>query len=388
VESLAIHDEAPDILVVDDTPENLQLLAGMLKERGYKVRPVRSGPVALQAARHHPPDLMLLDISMPEMSGYEVCAVAKADAALKDIPVIFISALDDLSDKVQAFTVGGVDYITKPFQVEEVAARVGTHLQLRRTHQRLAKALRELREDVDLAALIQCRLLPEPGPPVFQSGLRLVARYVPQQAVGGDYFDFAELNRDLVMIVLADVAGHGLQAAFVTGLIKTCFVLAGQRFPYPPGFARQLNRLLLDLTPDRSFVTMVLCIYDAVNRTLHYLNAGHLPFPVLVLPGEEPRPLSTKSNPLLGVIDIEQFAEEAFPMPRGTMLLLATDGVTETYGPNGERFGYDRLLDTVRTHSTDTPSELDQAVFDEVTRFRGSAAQNDDIATVTMQFDY
>ena len=132
-----IHPEsaAPNILVVDDVPENLQLLFRMLKENGYKARPVASGRLALDAARQTPPDLILLDINMPEMNGYDVCAEIKADELLKDIPVIFISALHESMDKVKAFGMGGVDYITKPFQAEEVEARVKTHLELYRQKQ-------------------------------------------------------------------------------------------------------------------------------------------------------------------------------------------------------------------------------------------------------------
>src|SRR6202789_4487334 len=120
------------ILAVDDTPANLQVLAGMLKERGYKVRPVPSGKLALLAAQRDPPDLILLDINMPEMNGYEVCVHLKADDRLKAIPVIFTSALTEPLDKVQAFSVGGVDYLPKPFHMEELHARVETHLKLRR----------------------------------------------------------------------------------------------------------------------------------------------------------------------------------------------------------------------------------------------------------------
>ena len=131
---------APNILIVDDTPANVLLLVRMLTERGYKPRPVLSGKLALQAAHMEKPDLILLDINMPEMNGYEVCVQLKADAALKKIPVIFISALSETIDKVKAFRVGGVDYVTKPFQFEEVYARVQTHLQLHR--------LEKLRDDL------------------------------------------------------------------------------------------------------------------------------------------------------------------------------------------------------------------------------------------------
>ncbi len=126
-----------DILVVDDTPANLRLLSQMLIDRGYKVRPVPNGSLALSAARAAPPDLILLDVNMPDMNGYVVCEQLKADEHTRDIPILFISALDDIEDKVKAFVVGGVDYITKPFRIEEVAARVATHLALRKLQQQL-----------------------------------------------------------------------------------------------------------------------------------------------------------------------------------------------------------------------------------------------------------
>ena len=144
-----VDQKTPDILVVDDTPANLQLLIGMLKQRGYRVRAVPSGKLAIQAVQNEKPDLILLDINMPEMNGYEVCKQLKADEALKEIPVLFISALGETIDKVKAFSVGGVDYVTKPFQFEEVYARVQTHLQLRRLQIELEGKNRQLQENYD-----------------------------------------------------------------------------------------------------------------------------------------------------------------------------------------------------------------------------------------------
>ena len=137
-------DAPSDILVVDDTPANLRLLSQMLAERGYKVRAVLNGSHAITAAQAAPPDLILLDIRMPDMDGYQVCQYLKADERTRHVPVLFISALGETEDKVKAFAVGGVDYITKPFQVEEVLARVQTHLTLRNLHRQLQTANAEL----------------------------------------------------------------------------------------------------------------------------------------------------------------------------------------------------------------------------------------------------
>jgi signal transduction histidine kinase len=130
----------PSILVVDDTPANLELLSNLLQAWGYEPRPVLSGRQALAAARAEPPDLILLDVRMPEMDGLEVCAQLKADAALKDIPVIFITALTETADKIKAFALGAVDYVTEPFQAEEVRARVEAHLEIRRQQRALQQA--------------------------------------------------------------------------------------------------------------------------------------------------------------------------------------------------------------------------------------------------------
>lgn len=137
-----------NILIVDDAPANLRLLSGILNKQGYKVRSVISGPMALTATRAAPPDLILLDINMPEMNGYEVCQRLKENEETCDIPIIFISALDATEDKVKAFTIGGVDYITKPFQGEEVLARVQTHLALRDAQRQLQEANKDLERQV------------------------------------------------------------------------------------------------------------------------------------------------------------------------------------------------------------------------------------------------
>src|SRR5919199_5402787 len=137
-----------DILVVDDIPDNLRLLSTMLAERGYKVRKAISGQMAFISAKTALPDVILLDINMPGMNGYEVCTQLKADEQTRDVPVIFISALDDVLDKVKAFAVGGVDYITKPFQTQEVIARIENQLTLVRQQSSLRERTAQLEEEI------------------------------------------------------------------------------------------------------------------------------------------------------------------------------------------------------------------------------------------------
>jgi sigma-B regulation protein RsbU (phosphoserine phosphatase) len=311
-----------------------------------------------------------------------------------------MSGLEATAEKVKAFRAGGVDYITKPFRAEEVVARVGTHLQLRQAmevikcererlqaaHERLSKAMKELRSGIEVAGEIQRSMLPAPGMHALGATVELSARYAPEISVGGDFFDFASIGDGHAAFILADVSGHGLHAAYITALIKMSFVLAGDRQLDPVRFVLGLNRLLCELTPEGSFATAVYCTYEIANRKLRYLNAGHSPFPILVKPGEPPKPISTETNPLLGIIELSMLTEEVITIPPGAMLIMATDGLTEARNPDGKQFGYDRLLATVARHARATPAELDHAVFDELTRFRGDAAQSDDIAMLTIRF--
>ncbi len=148
-----------NILIVDDTHANLRLLAGILSEGNYIVRPVTDGHLALVSARAEPPDLILLDIMMPRMSGYEVCEKLKADEQTRDIPIIFISARNEILDKVKAFSLGGVDYITKPFHAEEVLIRIQTHLALRNLQKHLEQKNRTLSETLNQLKSIQNQLI-------------------------------------------------------------------------------------------------------------------------------------------------------------------------------------------------------------------------------------
>jgi len=143
------NDTPGNLLVVDDNPNNLRLLASMLTDKGFKVRSVINGTMALTAVKTAPPDLILLDINMPGMNGYQVCEILKQDETSAEIPVIFISALDELQDKVKAFEAGGVDYITKPFQLKEVMARVTTQLDLRKTRRALEEKNRDQKIIID-----------------------------------------------------------------------------------------------------------------------------------------------------------------------------------------------------------------------------------------------
>ncbi|NIU62099.1 MAG: response regulator, partial [Pseudomonas stutzeri] len=238
--------DAPEanILIVDDTPANLRLLSQMLAEQGYRVRPAPDGPLALAAARAEHPDLILLDIRMPEMDGYQVCEHLKADVRTRDIPIVFISALDATEDKVRAFTVGGVDYVTKPFQVEEVLARVETHLALRRMQKQLQRANRKMERELALAGEVQASFLPRQLPDI--PGWQLSVTLRPARATSGDFYDVNLLPNGRLGILVADVVDKGAGAALFMALSSTLIRTYAVEYPAQPELAlKAVNHRIL-----------------------------------------------------------------------------------------------------------------------------------------------
>ena len=225
-------DGGENILLVDDTPDNLRLLSHILAERNYHVRAVTNGRSRAGDCTVEPPDLILLDIRMPGMDGFEVCLAFKENEKTQDIPVIFISALDDVADKVKAFDVGGVDYITKPFQYEEVVARVETHLALRRCS--AIGMVESERWPVSWPWPVKFRRVfcrnKMPQIPGWQFSVTLQSA----RETSGDFFDMFTLPDGRLGSLVADVVDKGVCAALFMSLSYALFRTHVQQFPGEP----------------------------------------------------------------------------------------------------------------------------------------------------------
>jgi serine phosphatase RsbU (regulator of sigma subunit) len=368
-----------DILIVDDTPANLRLLSKMLSEQGYQVRPVPDGPLALAAVRAEPPDLILLDIRMPEMSGYEVCEHLKADAQTRDIPIIFISALDATQDKVKAFTVGGVDYITKPFQFEEVLARVETHLALRELQKQLQDANEKMERELALAGEVQASFLPSELPDVPDWQLAVTLK--PSRETSGDFYDVNLLPNGRLGILVADVVDKGAGAALYMALSWTLLRTYAAEYPTQPELVLgAVNRRILADTHTDQFVTVFYGILDPVTGTLVYSNAGHCP-PYLISAqhGQDVQELIRTGMPL-GILEDRAWEREAVQLAPGDALVLYTDGITEAQNEQGVFYGEDRLLESARASLGCPAQGIRDAIVADVHSFVGNAPQFDDIA--------
>jgi sigma-B regulation protein RsbU (phosphoserine phosphatase) len=377
-----------DILIVDDTPANLRLLSRMLTEQGYQARPVPDGPLALAAARAKPPDLILLDIRMPGMSGYEVCEQLKANSRTCDVPIIFVSAMDATEDKIRAFTAGGVDYVTKPFQFEEVLARVETHLALQRLQRRLQDANRKMAQELALAGEVQFSFLPRSLPDI--AGWQVAAALEPARETSGDFYDFIHLPEGRLGIVMADVSDKGAAAAMYMALSCTLIrTYAMEQHRQPERVLSEVNRRLLADTESYQFVTMVYGILDPESGTLSFCNAGHNS-PYLFRRGAGVGETDAVqalggTGPALGILPDQHWEQEAVQLAPGDVLVLYTDGITEARNSEKALFEDQRLLEAVKacvaTPSSQTPSAegVQAAILAAVHRFVGDAPQSDDI---------
>jgi sigma-B regulation protein RsbU (phosphoserine phosphatase) len=384
-----------NLLIVDDKPANLRLLASMLVEQGYKVRSAINGPLALTATAAAPPDMILLDINMPEMNGYEVCERLKADQDTRDIPIIFISALGETQDKVRAFQVGGVDYITKPFQVEEVLARVETHLALRRLQKQLQGANARFERELALAAEIQAGFLPSTIPDI--PGWQMAATLRPARETSGDFYDLIPLPNDRLGLLVADVTDKGTPAALFMALCRTLFRTFAVEYDKRPDLVfRAVHRRILADTNTNQFVTVFFGVLDPSTGTLTYANAGHNP-PYLFdyqngagASGAIQELANT--GPPLGLRmfqDVDWECREV-PLLPGDVLVMYSDGITEAQDARGDFFDEERLLNAVQknlgTAQQRGPSvqDIEHAIVSQLHSFTGETPQSDDITLMIL----
>ena len=370
-----------DILIVDDNPANLRLLSQMLSERGYKIRAVRSGERATESIKATLPELILLDICMGNMDGYQVCEQLKANAKTADIPVIFISALQEISDKVKGFKVGGVDYITKPFQFEEVLARVETHLALQRMRRKLLETNRRLAQELSLPGDLQASFLPASIPEIGNYELAFELR--PARETSGDFYDFFPLPGNRFGLVVADVVDKGAAAALLMALCRTLIRSHAQEHPDDPELVlSQTNARMLSDTDASRFVTVFFCVLSRENGVVQYCNAGHNP-PILIHKANTGQPIYLeKTGVPLGILHDQQWKCASVELSENDLMLAYTDGITEACNINGEMFGTERLTRVLIENIDIKASETIAAIFSAVDQHVQQPMAKDDMAVV------
>jgi phosphoserine phosphatase RsbU/P len=372
------------ILVVDDTPLNISVITGALKDT-YRTKVATSGAKALAiVAGDEKPDLILLDVMMPEMDGYEVCRRLKANPTTREIPVIFLTAQTEAEDETRGFEVGAVDYVHKPFSPPVMKARVQTHLALRETREKLAHQLLTIQKELETARLIQQSILPETMPQI--DGLDIAARYVPMASVAGDFYDFIAADSKHVGIFIADVSGHGMPAALIASMLKIALAAQSAHADDPARVLQGLNETLCGKF-QHHYVTAAYAFVDMEKRTLSYAGAGHPP--LLLWGAASPGVREVTENGLfLGKFDFATYSSVEAPLAPGDRCLFYTDGIPETNNPEDVEFGSERFRSFLEAEKSGSANQLADRLLAELDRWsaRGEGEDiNDDITMVTLR---
>ncbi len=370
------------ILIVDDIKANVDILVNALRD-DYKLSVALDGSAALRSVEKTPPDLVLLDIVMPGLDGYEVCRRLRADEATREVPVMFLSSLEDVQNKAQGFEVGGNDYLTKPFEVLEIKARVRSLLKAKA----YADAVREaMARDLAIAREIQMGILPSDLAGATKgTGLEVHAVIEPARAVGGDLYEVLRVSDSRIVVALGDVSGKGIPAALFMAVALTVLRTLARQFPEPDEILRRLNDELAEQNPRGMFVTLQCLVFDLEQRRVSCAGAGHHQLAVLS-PGRPPRLACPSSGRPAGLMLFNPIERETFALEHGDTFVLFSDGVSEAMNPAEDFYGEDRLLSALAATSSATLPEIVASVMADVRAFAAGAKQSDDITVLAARY--
>jgi phosphoserine phosphatase RsbU/P len=371
------------ILVVDDSPVNLRLVVRTLEGRGYRLLAAKNGRAALDIARRVRPDLILLDIMMPEMDGFEVCRALKADPLTRDAIVVFLSALGEVTDKVTGLELGASDYITKPIQAEEVIARVANHVARQQLEREVRRSRDRLQKELASAGAMQRGILPATLP--SGDGATFSAYYRTSLYAGGDYYDVLRLPDGQFGVIVADVSGHGAPSAIVMAMIRAA-VHAFPGFACDPAeMVRYLNRHFEFLWESPMFATALVALVDPRDRSVTLACAGHPP--PLLMSGGRVRPLPVNATMPVLMMDLRSVPEVRHVLDAGDRLLFYTDGVTERHDPQDDMYDLPRLEASFERTSGLSPDDQVTSIVRDLDAFGGDREPDDDQTLLLMAID-
>ncbi|MGB0908766.1 MAG: SpoIIE family protein phosphatase [Nitrospirales bacterium] len=371
-----------EILLVDDTPNNLEILVESFSAYGFELTVVHDSETAFQKSASTCPDLILLDVMVPGIGGFETCRRLKETEETKDIPIIFMKDQDDTISPVKGFSVGAVDYVNKPLQIEEVLARVTAHLRIRNLQKQLEdtiatleqevgerkhaehianeamrhtqQANERMRRDLEAAARVQQSLLPDASPAI--SGVSFAWTYRPCAELGGDSLNIFSLNDHQIGMYVLDVTGHGVPASLLSVTLSRVLIPRSdpsclfarshdgtnhKSLASPAEIATRLNHMFPMSKGGHQYFTLLYGILDTQEKTFQYVCAGH-PAPILSRKGQPPIICEARSLPI-GLFEDEQYENCTIQLEAESRIYLYSDGLLEAMNPKREIFGESRL---------------------------------------------
>ena len=390
--NLAESAETECFLVVDDDEQNRELLTRFLQREGFRCMTAGNGIDALDVLRAGSFELILLDAKMPEMDGFELLRILKADSALKHIPVIMISAFTDMERTAECIKQGAEDYLPKPFNSALLLARVSASLEKKRLRdgeqrmfRELAESQKALAEELKEAAAHVHGLLPSPWP----LNPRIDWRFVPSTTLGGDAFGYFQIDPDHLAIFLLDVCGHGVSAALHSISVMSAIrgrSLPGADFRCPTSVMEALNRVFQMSEFNNMYFTIWYGVYDLPNRRLAYASAGH-PAAIL-LESDELGPLVRKlgtGGPIIGMLPELTFKSAEIDIRPDTELFVFSDGTYELSKFDGGMLTFEEFVDMLVKPSPDDSPKLDRVLGD-ARKLRNNETFEDDFSLLHVVF--
>jgi len=315
------------ILIVDDNEINIEILKELLEEK-YTLDTADSGQQCLEKIDRFGPDIVLLDIVMPGMDGYETCRRIKSDPRSETTHIILLSSKTSVDSRLKGYEVGADDYITRPFDGDELLAKIKVQLRLRDAIMNLASLHDQLSDELRMAGLVQRDFLPEKLP--NHDKMRWAAVFFPTELVSGDIYDVKHIDEQHVGFYVADVVGHGMPAALLSIFVKQAIIMSetgrnNHLVLSPAELMKNVNmRMFEQKLSDFQFATCCYCLFNVNTLQLTYCGAGH-PYPIVIRPKEQPQRLKMEGS-LLGIFEEAEYTQRTIQLQHGDKLLLYSDG--------------------------------------------------------------
>jgi sigma-B regulation protein RsbU (phosphoserine phosphatase) len=382
----------PRILVVDDNEDNRYTLTLYLELEGYQnVATAQDGEEAIARLKAESFDVVLLDLQMPKVDGHQVLAWMKEQPLQRDVPVIMISALNEMNGVARSIELGAVDYLPKPFNPVLLRARLLATLEKKRLRDEIDAHLARLEAEVEAARKLQMGMVPQHFPPPTPDfPIDLFASMEPAREVGGDLYDFFRMDDGRLGFLIGDVSGKGMPAALFMAHTKSLIRIASELMRGPTGAAAspsdiisRVNRELCQNNDDMMFVTLFFAVLEPSAGELAYCNAGHNP--PYRIDGPALMAIDDAKGIILGVVPDAVYQTGRLSLAPGEMLYLFTDGVTEASNAADELFAQDRLEAVLRAAAGRSSAETVKSVTEAVREFVGSTLPSDDITMMAVR---
>ncbi len=371
-----------DLLVVDDDHLNRMLIGKYLENEGHRVSYASNGFEALAKLTEQSFDMVLLDIEMPEMNGYQVLEQMVGDPRLRDIPVIVTSAIEQLDSVVRCIEMGAEDYLTKPVNRILLKARIDASLEKKHLRDKQSKHLRQLEREMDIARETQLSVLPDHLPEL--DGFKLGAKIIPARAVGGDFYDVIDFGGQRWGFMIGDVSDKGLPAALFMTLMYSLLRAEASRQTPPKQALINVNRTLMSMNSASMFVTILCGILDCKQGTFSFARAGH-PVPMVLSAEGEFIKIPVNASQAVGLSDGIIVDAQTIPFPVGGLILMYSDGLSEACNDKDEQFGETNLSNFLQDHWHLDPQEICEALWKEVQRYSGDQPQQDDFTILAIR---